>query len=74
MDAFLSLLFEKTKGLFQPPPHSCAVCYLVRFIEEHTEVREHHPKLLPPVAVLEFSEEISRQLVLKQMRRSQIKQ
>jgi len=29
-------------------------CYLVRFVEEHAEVGEHHPKLLPPVAVLEF--------------------
>lgn len=48
--------------------------YLVRFIEEHAEVGEHNPKLLPPVAVLEFPQEVSRQLILKQIRSSQIRQ
>lgn len=40
------------------------VIVLVRLVEEETEVREHHPQLLPPVAVLEFPQQIPRQLIL----------
>lgn len=46
---------EKNLILSSPATHTCPVGYLVRFIEEHAEVGEHHPKLLPPVAVFEFS-------------------
>lgn len=51
----LSLLLLWKNKRSSPATHTCAVCYLVRFIEEHTKVGEHHPKLLPPVAVFEFS-------------------
>lgn len=35
------------------------------FVEVETEVGKDHPELLPPVRVLELSEQISRQLVLQ---------
>ena len=33
-------------------------------IKEEAEVGEHHPKLLPSIAVLEFPQEVARELVL----------
>lgn len=34
------------------------------FIEEQAEVGEDHPELLPAIAVLELSQQISRELIL----------
>lgn len=39
--------------------------YLGRLVEEQAEVREHHPQLLPPTAVLEFPQQSPRQLILE---------
>ena len=53
------------------PPGRCTVptvpcgTYLVGLVEEQAEVREHHPQLLPPVAVFEFSQQVPGQLILK---------
>lgn len=33
-------------------------------VKEEAEVGEHHPKLLPSIAVLEFPQEVARELVL----------
>lgn len=37
----------------------------MRFVEEQAEVGEHHPQLLPAIAVLELSQQVPRELVLK---------
>lgn len=37
---------------------------LMGLVKEQTEVGEDHPKLLPAIAILEFSQQISGQLVL----------
>jgi hypothetical protein len=41
------------------------ICTLEGFVKVETEVGKDHPELLPPVRVLELSEQISRQLVLQ---------
>ena len=40
--------------------------YLVLFVEEETEVCEDDPQFLPAVAVLELTQQIAAQLILKQ--------
>lgn len=35
------------------------------FVEKHAEVGEYHPEFLPPIAILELSQKVSRELVLK---------
>lgn len=64
-----TLVNREAPGLFSYTVHSCKnLCtflYLMRFVEEHTEVGEYNPELLPPVAVLEFSQKVSRELILK---------
>lgn len=42
--------------------------YLVRFVEEQAEVGEDHPQLLPAIAVLELSQQVPRELVLRDSR------
>ena len=39
--------------------------HLGGFVEEQAEVGEHHPQLLPPVAVFEFPQQVPRQLILQ---------
>lgn len=39
------------------------ISYLISFIEEETEISEDHPQLLPAIAVLELSKQVSTELV-----------
>jgi len=42
---------------------------LKSFVEKQTEVGEHDPQLLPAVAVFEFAQQVTAQLILKDSKR-----
>ena len=61
---FLVVLGLPDYHYFDPCPTLSAVAYLEGLVEEETEVGEDDPQLLPAIAVLELTQQVTTQLVL----------